>query len=84
MYLSVFLLYSSIKRTVNAVGKIISLAIWVKRGKKNMSVAYSGTTGILWLELEPTIIIPMHFTMKILVYFSNIPLKQMSVKTFIL
>lgn len=72
------------KRTVNSVEKVISLAIWVETGKGKVSLAYSGKTGILQIELEPTIIVPTHLTIKSLVYFLNIPLKQLSANIFIL
>lgn len=44
------------------------------RKRKNI-LAYAGTAGILWLELEPTVFIPTHLTMKSL----NIPWGQLSV-----
>lgn len=48
-----------------------------------MSLASTGATGVLWIGLEPTIIFLTHLTIKILVSFSRVPLKQLSVKTLI-
>lgn len=46
-----------------------------------MSLASPGATGVLGIGLDLAIIILTHHTIKILVSFSRVPLKQLSGKT---